>query len=299
VQTVKRHNGWLAAITVVMAAFLLAAATGASNALAADPVKITVKTTDTGFQPNDIEVPQGSVVELTFLWDHKSYPNEEHIIVLEGYKLEADKIDSLHKEATIKFIADKPGTFTFKCDLECDLHDALQKGQLKVVAGAGGGAAPVLTPTKFVVDPSGVTVRGDTVTLVGFLKDDKGNPVTKAEVAFFVEKTFAGTKASVEVGAAKTGPTGLAKLTYQPRRTEADKVTIRFEGVGIYAPVEQIIDVPSMVAPGTGFTEAPKTLASIRAGAPFVLVMVMSAIWLTFAGILYTAWTVSRVRARR
>ena len=100
------------------------------NAQGGEPVKVRVETTDSGFRcasgnsPNCvgdqngdfiIAVDQGQLVELTFAWAHVGYILEEHVIVLEGYKLESDKINSQNREFTLKFVADKAGTFKIYC----------------------------------------------------------------------------------------------------------------------------------------------------------------------------------------
>ncbi|MBE0609496.1 MAG: hypothetical protein IH609_08960, partial [Dehalococcoidia bacterium] len=66
------------------------------------PVQITVKVTDGSFEPTVIEVEQGKLVELTFVWSHVAYLEEEHIMVIPGYKLETEKIDAEHRETTVK-----------------------------------------------------------------------------------------------------------------------------------------------------------------------------------------------------
>ncbi|MBI4674090.1 MAG: hypothetical protein HY741_20795 [Chloroflexi bacterium] len=62
-----------------------------------DKNHVVVEINDGGFngQTGDftIEVNQGDLVELTFTWAHQGYVNEEHVMVLEGYKLEWDKLD--------------------------------------------------------------------------------------------------------------------------------------------------------------------------------------------------------------
>jgi hypothetical protein len=56
-------------------------------------------------------------------------PHEEHIMVLEGYKLESEKITAEHREATFRFLADKAGPRP--SDLDCEAHD-FSSGCLRV-----------------------------------------------------------------------------------------------------------------------------------------------------------------------
>ncbi len=297
----------------------------------AEPVKIRVEVTDGGFQPETIEVEQGQLVEITFVWAHEAYVQEEHIMVLEGYKLETDKITSEHRESTFKFVADKVGSFNFKCDLECDTHDFLQKGSLKIKAGAGGtapagaassgGSTSALTPTSVTLNSSALTAGGP-VTLTAVLRDAGGTPVPKAEVGFYVEADFVGTKSEMEVGRAKTDPQGVATMNYLPTIDASKlKVTARFEGVGIYSESQQAIEIAQNGAPTSAYTEAPIGLEnaptfvwlgsgsqnraasvwswSINHWGPLTIFLVVFGVWLTLAYVLYQVHGISRVSAGR
>ncbi len=296
----------LACLAILLTAVLLAVSPGlATPAIAQEATKVTVKITDGGFQPETIEVEQGKLVEITFVWDHRAYPNEEHIMVLEGYNVESDKIDAQHKEATIKIVANKPGTFTFKCDLECDLHDFLQKGVLKVKTGTGGGAA-ALTKTKISIEPAGISIKDGRVTVNAMLLDDKEQPVPKGEISFFIVQAFAGRSGLVEIGQERTGPTGLARLVYLPTKTGTLKLTARFEGMGIYDASELAVDMPASRAFPPYFGEGlasesghSKELVELKDWAPVALISLIGLIWAAFFFILFQAWKVSRVRAGR
>lgn len=267
------------------------------------PVKIRVEVTDNGFNntPGDytIEVEQGRLVELTFVWAHQAYPREEHIMVLEGYKLESDKIDGGHRETTLRFIADKAGTFGFQCDIECDLHDFLQRGHLKVKGGGSGGAATA-TPTSLTIDPSAWRVTGEIVTLMAALKDDKGAPVPKAEVRFSTDAQFGPTKGQMDLGTAKTDANGVAFLDYQPTRAaQQQTITARFEGMGVYGESEQAIQIEVAGVPPPAYTMDPIGLEDVRRWAPPALVAVVLGIWAIFGFVLFQAVSISRVRERR
>lgn len=299
----KTHRFLFTGFALFVAAVIVGMAPGlARPAAAQEATKITVKTTDGGFEPSTIEVEQGKLVEITFVWDHKSHGNEKHIIVLEGYNVESEQIDAQNKESTIKLVASKPGTFTFKCDVECDTHDFLQTGVLKVKAGAGGGAA-ALTKTKISIEPSGISIRDGRVTVAAFLLDDKGQPVPKADISFFIDQTFAGRTGLAQVGEERTGPTGQAKLVYEPTRTGTIKLTARFEGAGIYDASEQVVDIPSSRAFSAYFGESvasesghSQELVELKDWAPLALISMIGLIWAAFIFILFQAWSVSRVR---
>jgi hypothetical protein len=261
------------------------------------PVKITVKVTDAGYVPNNIEIEQGKVVELTFVWDSPAHPLDEHIIVISGYKLESGRINSDHKETTVKFIATQSGTFAFQCDLMCDTHDLLQKGQITVKPAAGGGAA-ALQPSKLVIDPvTGVVIKGGTVSIAAQLVDKDGQPIPKAEVRFYAEQQFLGRTGLIEIGIAKTGTNGLASAVYHPTTPDAEKIVAKFAGVGLYDATEQTLQLvgSAQFGPAAG-PNTDDTLHGIKGGAHLALVLVIAGVWLTFGFIAFQAWGISRVR---
>jgi plastocyanin len=286
-------------ILLVAAAVGLTGLAGASPAFADDqPVKLTVKITDSGFEPNTLEVQSGQQVEVTFVWSHQAHPNEKHIIVFDGLKVETDMITKDNPQSTVKFVATTPGTFTFKCDIECDIHDSLQNGVLKVSAGPGS-AAVSLEPSSISVEPSNVSVRGETVKVSAFLLDKDGQPIPKATVTFYAQKTFLGRSGLEEIGIAKTTATGLATLSYNPTIPDAQKLVARFEGGGIYDASEANIDVPANLLFGPAPAESHVSLHGLRSWAPVGFFGVIVAIWCAFAFMLYQAWGVRRIRAGR
>lgn len=278
----------------------------------AEALKVRVETTDSGFRcaagttaacigerEGDffVEVEQGRLVELTFVWAHQGYVQEEHIIVLEGYKLESDEITFEHRETTLKFIAEKPGSFNFKCDLECEVHDYLQRGTLKVSRGGGGGAAAaVFTPTKLEVTPSTWATAGDPVSLVVSLRDSGGNPVPKAEVSLSLAAGFAGTQGQMQLGHVKTDANGVGFFEYRPTvPMPKHAITARFEGAGIFDGSEQKLVIEEAAAPPSAFEMEPVGLEIFRARAPAVFGGVAIAIWAVFGFVVYQAvsmaWT--------
>lgn len=281
------------ALAAILVAISVGSLVAAGTASAEDAVKITVKVTDNGFEPSTVEVNQGQSVELTFLWAQVAHPEDEHIIVLDGYKLESDKIDRIHTSATLKFVATKSGTFNFACDVECDIHAILQGGVLKVKAGGTGGVT--LTQSKIAIDPvADVKVKGDTITLAATLTGADGQPIPKAELTFLVEQQFAGQTGLMAVGTAETGPGGLAQLAYRPTRNDAEKMVIRFEGLGVYDVSEASVDLPGSQAFGTALTTDDNTLHGIKTWAHLGFVLVIGGVWVAFAYIVFQVWEVSR-----
>jgi len=263
-----------------------------------ETLKIRVEVTDAGFNPAELEIEQGRLVELTFVWAHIVHTSEEHIIVLEGYKLEWDKINSAQKEATVRFIADKPGTFTFKCDLDCDVHDLLQNGALKVKRGAStsGGGQAAFTPTALTLTASTLLTRGESVALMAVLKDTGGAPVSKAQIQFQTEGEFGGVKGPMSLGVAKTDANGVAFLSYRPTlEVDQQVITARFDGLGVYSESKEALAVKQLGIPPSAYFMEPVGLGSIRNEASVALIVAVLAVWATLAFVLFQAvsiiWT--------
>ncbi len=301
------------------------AVTPRAEAQGSDPVKLRIEVTDSGFNPNTVEVPQGSMVELTFVWNQPGNPNDEHIMVVEGYKLESDKINQGHRETTLKFVADKPGDFVFRCDLDCDKHDLLQAGHLKVSASGGKGGSASLTATKISVSPSSWVTAGDPIILMATLKDDQGKPVSKAEVSFSIQAQFGPTTGQMDIGSAKTDVNGVAFLPYKPTlHALLQTITAQFDGMGVYAQSKQSIQIRLIGTPPSAYTVdptglpdapayaslAPATVAPIST--PLVaalswsmshwqetpIVLLVGGVWLAFAYVLFQAFGIAWVGKR-
>ena len=289
-------------VGVLACAALLLALAPLHLASGQGPVKVKVEVTDEGFKPAVVEVAPGSLVEMTFVWAHVGYVQEEHIMVLSGYKLETDKITFHNRESTIRFIADKPGTFDFKCDLDCEIHDNLQRGELKVGSTGGGGvssSSAAFTPTKLTLTPSSLVTAGDPVAIMAVLKDAKGAPVSKAEVRFAVDAAFAGTKGKMDLGVGKTDANGVAYLYYRPSSTAPEqKITAIYEGGGVYAGSEQTVSIVEAGVPPPAIKVAPIGLETVRHWAPWVLIAVVATVWTVFVVIMGRTLALSRVRSK-
>ncbi|MDP2663343.1 MAG: hypothetical protein Q8R28_21715, partial [Dehalococcoidia bacterium] len=294
---------------------------------------IRVELNDAGFNGDsgdfDVEVQQGQLVEITFVWNHQAYPQEEHILVLEGYKLETDKIDAEHREGSFKFLSDKVGTFNFWCDIECETHDLLQKGHLKVTSGgsgsggssSGGTATRTATSLAFRTNTSILTGSGGPLTLTAVLTDINGVPIPKAEVHFYATAELVGTEGQMEIGVGKTDANGVATLEYQPYIvTPKLKITAHVDALGVYDESQQIIEIEQLGEPPPAYAEAPTGLEhapniwlgsnphgpsatvwswSINHWGPLAIAVVVLGVWSTLGFALYQIYGISRQRIRR
>lgn len=302
-----RHIFILATAFLAPVAWLMFAPPVAADQAA--PVKVTIRITDSGFDPKSVDVPMGAQVELTFVWDQPAHPDETHVITVPGYKLESEQVDRTNKQTVLAFVATKTGSFNFKCDTECDTHDYLQGGTINVVAGgtasggsAGGGgnaATTSLQASKLFVDPiTGVMVRGNSVSISASLKSTDGKPISKAEVAFFAKRSFLGRQAEVPIGVGKTDAGGNVYTIYHPTNSDGGSIIARFEGGGLYDKTE----VSFNLAPSNQFQPKPlgatdDDLHGIKRIAPLALIGLVGAVWLSFVFMLFQAWGISRVRA--
>lgn len=300
---------------LVLMALLLAAAplyTAQAHVMKlSQAVQIRVEINDDGFNHNgggdfNIDVEQGQVVELTFVWAGEKNPNDEHIFVVDGYNLKSGKINSTQRETTLKFIADKVGTFNFKCDIDCENHDLLQKGHLNVKAASGGGAGAgseaARTPTSLAVTES-APEAGAATTLTAVLTDADGAPIPDAEVSFSADAEFVNTKGQMEVGKAKTNANGVVTIDYQPV-PEAQKITAHFEAMGLYGASQQTIEI-TQTGTGSTYKMAPVGLANapnswaLNHWGPLAILALVVGCWLVFGYVLYQVFGITRSRARR
>jgi hypothetical protein len=267
------------------------------------PKQIRIAIMDGGFDgvadEYNVEVEQGQLVEITFVWAHKAYVQDEHIFVIDGYKLETPKIDSGHKEATLRFVADKVGTFAIHCDLECDAHAALQRANLKVKPASGGGgtsAASARLATTLTIKPSMTLVAtGDIVDLMTTLRDKNGAPVAKADIQYFVETTFGGVKGKMNIGHVRTDVNGVAFFDYQPALSDTNqKITAQFDISGLYDESAQSVDIQLVGQPLPAYRQAPIGLESLRDLAPYGLMALVLGIWCLFAFVMFQALSVAR-----
>ncbi len=81
------------------------------------------------YKPSVIEVDQGDIVVINLFTDDVS-----HGIYIEGYDVKADLIlgEGMPSNVTVKFKADRPGVFTFRCTVTCGPFHPFMTGKLIV-----------------------------------------------------------------------------------------------------------------------------------------------------------------------
>ncbi len=294
------HRAALGAAALVLATATVLALP--ASAQSQEPVKQRIEIGDNGFnnQPDyTLEVEQGQLVELTFVFAQAIALGDNHVVVLRGLGLETNEINYYNREATLKFVADKPGTFELGCDLECEIHASLNKAHLKVrsaAGGASGAAGASLVATTLTAYPSAWDVEGGSVKLSASLRDADGTPVSKAPLRFLVDTEFGGVKGQMEVGSAKTNASGTASVTYKPTFAGIQRVTVRFDGMGLYRETEQALQV-QVRGFEPGYSVAPRGLEGVSDRVPLVIFTILGGIWATFAYVLSQVFLISRSRA--
>jgi hypothetical protein len=302
--------------TLVAALLALAGVVTVTNHPAAadqHTVRIVLETTDQGYgctagcdavdlsdgdwQPQ-LVLPLGAEVELVFVWAHEAYPNEEHVIVLDGYGLETDQIDAHNREATLHFIADQPGSHVLKCDLHCDLHDYMQRATVRVQpSGDGLTSTPTYTPTSLTLHSNVGVISGfEPVDLDVTLTADDGAPITRAELRFFVETEFGGVSDHVHIGTVRTDEHGTATYRFTPLTASSEqRVVARFAGMGVYDASEHEIELRVTGTPAARYS--PQASSFERVAGPFTArtaAIVILTIWAMFAFVLIETLRIAR-----
>lgn len=223
----------MTAMVLATAVLLLGVPGIGSRALAQtpEPVKFRVPITDDGWPPNlALNVEEGRTVEITFVWDQKIHLTDAHIFVIEGYNVESGEINFEHREAVLRFVANKAGTFRLKCDLECEIHDQVKSAPFTVSragsappAAAGAGTAPSADTRPKTDLLLGAPVESSVGSVVGFTANVRGAggaPVAGAPVVLYEVAGFFDTaEQEVEVARGTTNKDGVAALNYLARRS--------------------------------------------------------------------------------
>jgi hypothetical protein len=250
-----------------------------------------------------IDVPQGQMVELTFIWAHEKHPQERHVMVLEDYGIESEQIDINNRQASLRFVANKTGEFVFYCDVFCDLHNNMQSAQVLVRRDTGGGAsaaAPAFTSTAMALSASARTWENGSEPLVvqATLKDASGAPVSRAEVRFFVNAEFAGRSGAMLIGRARTNAQGVAELVYDAPLQPGDRtITARFTQTGIYDSTDQKMSIQVVGAAPSAAAQATR-LEDLRGWGTTLLAMVILATWTMLGFALFQVVKIARTEAR-
>jgi hypothetical protein len=275
---------FVAGATLAGAAFLAPGMNTTADAEAGDAIRIVLETRDDGYGCVEgcdyvdfsdgawrpaLQVPQGAMVDLGFVWAHEAYPYEEHIMVIDAYGLESDLIDRENRETSLQFIASEAGSFTFKCDVYCDLHAFMQRATVRVGREGGGGAAPQYTPTLLDLDVASRFISGlEPVELSVALTAEDGEPLERAEVRVYVDTEFGGVRDLVHTKTLRTDESGVARFDFAPFTEDPDqRVVVRFGGMGIYDEAEQELSLQLTGAPPPVYTPEESRLESVKQGA--------------------------------
>lgn len=81
------------------------------------------------FTPSEIEVERGERVRLVFTSDDTT-----HGVAIAGYGVWETIPPRGRGETVVEFVADRPGTFTFRCAHLCGAGHAMMRGTLEVGA---------------------------------------------------------------------------------------------------------------------------------------------------------------------
>lgn len=267
----SRSLGYASAALVAAALLALTPWLGparVAHAQASGPAKIRVEITDNGFKGVSgnfsgegegftIAVEPGQEVELTFVWAHQAYVDDAHAFVLKGYGLETPEINAANREATLKFVANKAGTFDLKCDVHCEVHERLI-GSLKVSRSSGTSASPAASAAA----PSALSIRvpaaaelGQRVLLQARLLDGSGQPLARAPVIFSVPTSFLNKSSDVVVAKALTDKEGRAAAEYEVRSAGQLTIQADYRGNERYAPAKASAELVVGEAPRQLYTE--------------------------------------------
>lgn len=150
----ERRMAVLAGVLAVLVLALGAWLGGAppAHAQQIEPLKLRVEVSGAkgfnGTRDFVIDAVQGQQVEVTFVWNDPSNPDNGHRIYVKGYELKTKVLDRDNREATLSFVANEPGTFELVCDWLCEGHkEMLQSARLRVRSGGGGAPRPAPAAT--------------------------------------------------------------------------------------------------------------------------------------------------------
>jgi plastocyanin len=204
---------------------------------AGDVYRVRVVASERGFDPPVVDVPEGQLIELTFVYgDTHLHEDNPHVMFIEGLNIESGEISRSKPETTVRFTAEKSGRIRYVCKLYCTGHERMQDGILNVrPIGAGGGAA-VAQPVNLRMAASSPDVVGARVLLRAELGTTDGTPLEGITVRFEQQATLV-TPGWVTLGTARTDGRGAATLEYLPFGTPGDQpVRAVFEGSARYEP---------------------------------------------------------------
>lgn len=142
-------------------------------------------------------------------------------------------------------------------------------------------AADPPAPTTLTVLPTADQQPGKPVLLSAKLTDSKGQPLGNQIINFFVIPGVFGPDGMMRVGRATTDGTGVAQLPYTPTWIGDVKAAASFTATPTLAGSQASFQFKT-VGPVRGHTNAEFGLQAVRDWAPWVVAMLVAAIWVTF-----------------
>jgi len=250
--------------------------------------RVRVVVSERGFDPPVVEVTEGELVEITFVYGDSHLPQDNpHVIFIEGLGLESPQISRARPEVAVRVTAEHSGRLLFKCTAYCTGHDRLQAGYLRVRPAAATGAVPAAT-TRLQLLAAPPDVPGAKAALRAQLSSDDGQPVEGVLVRFEQQATLVKT-GWAPIGGARTDGRGVALMEYAPFG-DAERVPVRalFEGTVRYqaAQAEVVLELPALVS-----WWAPPEEVRVPIVGTWLLWAIVAAVWLTFAYALYQVFT--------
>lgn len=116
-------------LALILLSGLALAVSGAKSPETSKVKEFTVIAKQWEFEPSIIEVNQGDTVIIRL-----RSADVSHGLFIEGYDIGAAIItkEGWPREKVIKFVADKPGVFTFRCNVTCGPYHPFMTGKLVV-----------------------------------------------------------------------------------------------------------------------------------------------------------------------
>jgi hypothetical protein len=261
-----------------------------------EPLQVAVSVSYRGFNGHPdltIEAVAGQLVEITFVWADEAVPDNAHRFLLRGYELRTELIDRENRETTLRFVAERTGTFELVCDWRCEGHrEALQDARLTVVdIGAEEGPMRPSVTSLMLAARGGLPDAGP-ISLSASLTDADGQPLVSVPVRFYLRAVFAGVDGEMEIAAPVTDERGVAVATYTPTFAGEHQFVVRFAGAGPLAESEETLQL-TVAAAEPAYVVAPRGLDAVARAAPLVLALVVLSVWATFG---YVLFQVVRIR---
>lgn len=264
-----------------------------------EPLELTVEVSYKGLNHHsdlEIDAVVGQEIEITFVWADEAVPDNAHRLLVKGYGLQTELLDSDNREATLRFVADRVGTFEVVCDWRCEGHTSALQGAKLIVADPHPGDQVTLIPTSLLLAPVAAP-DSSAVTLSATLTDTAGAPVAGAPVRFYLRTSFVGVEGDAEVAAVLTDDAGAARATYRPTSDGEHLFVVRFPGSDLHAEADEVLSVDVDRA-SPAYVVAPRGLEALSDVVPLVFAMVVISIWTTFAYVLLQVVLIRRGRTR-